>query len=730
MAGRTDQPQITNARASQALDGDVPVNVGVADPLHGIVSDDGRSTEKSETALPGKLTALGFPDLKVESTASEPIREPIPDPIKSVELPADKPAGLPEVVPGAQKVAESVSEISYRTLNGALVVAGSKIPVEITPSNFAARGGESLKDIAKGKMPADSPAHLIDAYVKEIAKINDLTLTAQSEYVTKSGDNLILPGHDQSGNLVFKDSRGTQYVYDGNGALNLTYSDGTGYRGKGVGVGAEYRYTAEHFGPRAQDNYKVVSNADGAILENTKVEPLAGGVAQEKENLIRFADKNILLAKERAEFTTYMSHFEARAKRDGLPTQEVARTYRDLASILSARGREPLTERERVRLVNGAIRAISDPKSNDQGAYGTCQTAVMENRMYAQEPSKVTAILSQIAREGKFVTVTGTRVEMDAINLRAHGQAALNDAKGSNSRTYTSQVFEMAARNVFIAGWNERSIPPGDRRLLQEEDNRKFVVGKPPDSAEDSLREYDFRFTPPKNVSASSDTSVSMMVTVDRQLTGRFRPEHLISFTTKEDLGTTKLYGRQIATEENLRSHLTRLKHESKGEIYAVLRMQGNSDLLTLKPGFRRLNNAADLDMVSGHVVNLIDYNVKNDRVALDNQWGNTRDHLNKPVTVKEVFSAMRPIQGAVLIKRLDGEFAKLSGDEYSRQMNLLMGGLELRWTRLKDSGAAMPVTDITETLAAYTKIKTNRPQAQYKDSDIIVQKITALRGQ
>ncbi len=729
MAGHSDQPQAASTKVPETFDAVARDSSGVAETLQSPL-------QKGEAGQsPLRVSALGFPELKVESigastdSSNDSTNGSSDDgkDLPNVDLPADKPAGLPEVLPGSQKVAESVSEISFRTAHGTSVIAGSRIPLEIAPSTVVAVGEESLRTIARSKMPTDSPDILVDAYVKEIAKINNLALNAESDYATKPGDNLILPGHDKSGSLIFNDSRGSRYVYDSTGALTLTYKDGTGYRGKGVGAGAGYKFTAQHFGPRAQDNFKVVTNADGVILENTRVDQPAGTVAREKENLIRFADKNIVLAKERAEFTAHMVDFEKRATRDGLSSDEVAKTYRDLSSILGTRGKEPLTERERVRLVNGALRAISDPKSNDQGAYNTCQTAVFENRMYAQEPSKVTAILAQIAREGKFVTVTGTRVEMDAINLRAHGQAALNDAKGSNSRTYTSQVFEMAARNVFLAGWNERSIPPGDRRLLQEEDNRKFVPGKPPESAEDFLREYDFRFTPPKNVSASSDTSVSMMVTLDRQLTGRNRPEQLVSFTTKEDLANTKLYGRQIATEESLREHLTRLKQGSKGDVYAVIRMQGNSDLLTLKPGFKSLNSAAELDNVSGHVVNLIDYDLKNDTVTLDNQWGNARDHLAKAVTVKEVFNAMRPIQGAVLIERLEGQFAKISGAEYAKQMSLLMGGLELRWRNLKESGAAMPVADIDQTLAAYAKIKSTGPQGQYQDSDEIVKRIVLL---
>jgi hypothetical protein len=42
----------------------------------------------------------------------------------------------------------------------------------------------------------------------------------------------------------------------------------------------------------------------------------------------------------------------------------------------------------------------AEPTSNDQGKYSTCQITTIENRLYAKEPSTVTDILSQVAREG------------------------------------------------------------------------------------------------------------------------------------------------------------------------------------------------------------------------------------------------------------------------------------------------------------------------------------------
>jgi hypothetical protein len=71
-----------------------------------------------------------------------------------------------------------------------------------------------------------------------------------------------------------------------------------------------------------------------------------------------------------------------------------------LAHILELKGNVPLSQRERVRLVNGAMANAAEPTSNDQGKYSTCQITTIENRLYAKEPSTVTDILSQVASEG------------------------------------------------------------------------------------------------------------------------------------------------------------------------------------------------------------------------------------------------------------------------------------------------------------------------------------------
>lgn len=74
-----------------------------------------------------------------------------------------------------------------------------------------------------------------------------------------------------------------------------------------------------------------------------------------------------------------MQTFEARAKRDGISSEEVARTCRDLAHVLELKGNVPLSQRERVRLVNGAMANAAEPTSNDQGKYSTCQITTIES---------------------------------------------------------------------------------------------------------------------------------------------------------------------------------------------------------------------------------------------------------------------------------------------------------------------------------------------------------------
>lgn len=520
----------------------------------------------------------------------------------------------------------SYERIQSMTAFGQQFAAGNKIQLDVNPGKYKAEQEKPLLEIARERLPQNATEAQIKSYADEVKLLNltRVSTRANGTEIAKAGETLVLPGHNRDGAILFEDSRGTRYSYTQDGKMTLTNKDGTGYTRSSQGSGDNLRVTQENFGPKLEDNFKVVFGNHDRIIESTRLEKPPRALATERANLESIAERTLTIDRERVAFRQNMQAFEERAKRDHLSSDEVAKTYRDLADILNTRGDTPMTERERARLVTQTLRAIANPKANDQGAYGTCQTAVIENRVLAEEPSKATAILSQIAKEGKFTAMDGTRVEMDATNLRAHGQSAFNAPDGSNVRTYASQVLEMAIRGAFITRFNQLSVPPQEIRLVQQEDPRQFDIAgqllidfdktgggnggggigaskearekdytatRPkddqPDSAptltnsSDGLRQLDYRTNPPTEVSVfSTSTSLDMSLRAYQQVTGKFSPDRQVYYSPTANEGMRQIHGTHVNSEESLRQYLTDLRSRSKGDLYAFISLPGEAPIL------------------------------------------------------------------------------------------------------------------------------------------------------
>jgi len=552
------------------------------------------------------LATLGFPATKIEG---EPIK--------------DKPLAK---VPGDSLEPARHELVEFKTSWGQSFFVGNKIQLDIKPGKYTADQDKPLSEIARERLPQNASEADLKSYAVELKRLN-LGRVAKQENgteVAKAGETLVLPGHNKDGAVLFEDSRGTRYSYTQDGKMTLTNKDGTGYHSSYEGTGEDFRIKQQNFGPKLEDNFKVVFGKHDRIIENTKLDSPPRSLPNERAKLESLADKSLPIDKERIAFKQNMQVFEQRAKRDHLSSEEVAKTYRDLSNILNTRGDTPMTERERARLATQTLRAIANPKSNDQGAYGTCQTAIIENRVLAEEPSKATAILSQIAKDGKFTAMDGTRVEMDATNLRAHGQSAFNIADGKNVRTYASQVLEMAIRNAYLTRSNQSSVPPEEMRLLQQDDPRqfdyrgqqvsdfggggggasggydnaiRFEPGKQdnaqddqledlslqePAQEQDGLRQWDYRTNPPTEMPDEKvDRGFYMSLRGYQQVTGKFSPERQVSYSPMTDENLQQMFGKQINSEESLTQYLTQLRASSRGDLYAFVHVAGDAPVLS-----------------------------------------------------------------------------------------------------------------------------------------------------
>ncbi|HEY9786596.1 MAG TPA: hypothetical protein V6D17_14410 [Candidatus Obscuribacterales bacterium] len=606
--------------------------------------------------------------------------------VKPIDNATDKTTDTPgESFKNAKEegAADELKVVDYG--QGERYVGDFSIRRDVRPSRYVSSGGESVRDIARKHLGPGATEEDVKKHAQEIAIVNMAVAGMSDEYVAKKGDFINLPGHTKDGAIVYRDYRGTTVSVTEDGAVTFKHTDGTGHVLKGNEGGG---YTKKYFGPKPEDNYTVRINEKGVAESNDRVDPnhrKAADLNSERERLDAIADKTVLLTKERRAMRQDMEAFEKRARQSGLSDKEVAQFYAEVSRILELKGNKPMTDRERVRLALGTIRGAAEPTSNDQGDYATCQTSVVENRLYNKEPSAVARALADVATTGKFVAADGTVVKLEANDLRAHGQAALNAERGTWVRTYASQIYQVTAINALHTRNNELKIPPGGMRWVQGRQN----------GDDNGERLMDFSKIPPKLVSRLPDDAGYPDGVAEMQylMSGRWEPETVLSSVTYARMTDGRAQKTNVIdTKENLQAQLEKLHAEKKYPLPLVVHANSDPILATRKPQYVPLNGKADANryLSDVHILNVLDYNPKTGEIKLDNQWSNKGDFIDKPLTVDQLWGAMNRPTAMQWLDRLDAKRPGMSPDEYAAHLKAIMQASIYHWAVEKEA-AGLP---------------------------------------
>lgn len=633
--------------------------------------------------------------------------------VDGVELPDSRIAGPAE--PTYIKVPGVKEEVSL----------GEFIKIDVPPVDYKLTAEQSVLDIAAKHLGPGASAEQVKKHAAEIYQLNYVKLDNVDSELTataKAGETIKVQGHTTRGDIVIADSQKTTYALTESGQLTVKRADGTGferaYTNKNDGS-----YTEKHFGPKDTDKFTVVKSADGRLISTDRVdEPLNKSYAEQKGQFERLIKEKVVLQPEAEKLRVDMRAFEERAARDGLSKEEITRTYRDLSQILELKGNAPQTQRERVRMVLGVVAAAADPTSNDQGKYNTCQVAVIENRLYAKQPSAVTGVLAQIARDGRFTAQDGTVTTMESTNLRAHGDAALNIKNGTWTRSYASQVFQTAAISAYYTQENLSKLPPGDVHYYQKAKVNDYDSGE-------SLVDYSRGKEHVLDNGPGEAGNINNMIKINEQLTGKWQPELFLANKALTDRSPEHNKASIFASADELGKHLEALKQKTSGPLYATMYVHVNSDALV---GTRRDNPLAgppSLDNIinDGHVMNVIDYDPKTRTVKLDGQWGNDRDFIKKPLTLDQAYEASLQPTGTRWMQRAEAMQKSLPPEKFNEQLANLANALSLSWTSDLQLSNPIDLNDATRTIAAYEKLRTGRSSPSFRESD---QNIRILRNE
>ncbi len=197
-----------------------------------------------------------------------------------------------------------------------------------------------------------------------------------------------------------------------------------------------------------------IGKAASAIMGNSKS-------AQLELNLLAFSERMHQLGKD----------------------SEVVETYVPILRLLDKNEELAISNDNRILLAQHLVERLVHPELIDQGLHGTCGYAALEFRLAKMYPSTFASFIYKVAKDGEFKSNSGQTVKIPPESLRPDDEAKVNPPT-NNKRDYASQIFQLAAANVFWQTLTHdrygRPVPPGSFIYRQEE----AVSRKPLDSGE------------------------------------------------------------------------------------------------------------------------------------------------------------------------------------------------------------------------------------------------------
>jgi len=339
-----------------------------------------------------------------------------------------------------------------------------------------------------------------------------------------------------------------------------------------------------------------------------------------------------------AKFKEDMEAFAIRAQEfePKLPPEEVAKTYKEIARLIEAKGDSPTCEPERIILAQQTMHLAAFPTEVNQGDHGTCNVATVESRLYTRNPSAVVHLVAEVAIKGEYTTNPpppdrGVTVKPNEEAIHPFGDSANQPPYGSNP-AYASRIFQVTAANI---AWERSNVnhPPQHIRYEQREPSAPGV--RVPDSG-DRLVDYSDPNNPkvlmgdggPKH---GPDISNREIVAIGTEITGQ--PQDGCVISRFNDGGCVQ----QVSSEQELNDTLAAAKRAGQLPI-TIFVHTGKAPLFADSDGGKAGGSGG------WHVVNVTDYQDGTPpKVRMDNSWGAEADHVtdDRMVTVSSLYRAM-----------------------------------------------------------------------------------------
>lgn len=423
---------------------------------------------------------------------------------------------------------------------------------------------------------------------------------------------------------------------------NKPASDQSGQAGEGDRVGRpEASKPAENYREIAGDglvngvSYDLVPGQDVALQRNKLVDGLEKGLSNNQFELTR---AKIFIGG----FEERMQVMEKAYMKQGLDQQqahkkvhdEVLETYRQINRILdkSEPSAAAIGDNERVMLAKQILSSACNTGDIGQGGHKTCNVAAVEVRTYTQDPASAARLVADVVMTGKYTTRDGHEIKIDKGSIVPHDEAK-SDPPISGGRSYASQIFQVAAVNIY----HQRN---GNLRYEQREPS-----GESGDTGE---RLVDYSVNPPKDGPSLYDRVMGKdseyfytrpllggkeIIDIGNQISDNNGKDWFFAEKNYSVDGVPK-----VSSQEELLAQLANAVRN--GQLPIVLRVNTNNE-----PFFTDSGAGAAGGSGGWHVVTVMDFvDGSPPRVMVDNQWDRSSDHTNRDygVPLPVLFKAMQ----------------------------------------------------------------------------------------
>lgn len=384
----------------------------------------------------------------------------------------------------------------------------------------------------------------------------------------------------------------------------------------------------------------------------------------ERARVKEFAERGFGGDPERqARFEKWMNDFEANAAKRNPPlsNEEIANTYYQLDKLIST-DNAVLSQADRMKLAEQFMYKTANPHTIGQGYFNTCNvTAEVENRLIQLHPSEALQMVTDVATTGKFITSTGSIIDMSAMNnvMTPFKNVVDNAFNSSNygGRDYFDQLFQTTSVETF---WQTQSN--GVRPTSTVADVRAGNPFRPGDLRYEFSNEPGISKTgevinnystnpPTRQVGLKASTMIDpltgkpmvvrewvpaeapnlsgkQMLQIDREITGVNDPPHMLGRNSDPD-------ATNVNTSDELAAELKQM--QQNGGFPATVFVDTRDPLISGRP--------EDGGQGGPHVINVQNVFEKDGKLYVEftNQWSAQNDHLgSRAVPVEQLFDAMR----------------------------------------------------------------------------------------